>query len=272
MIAACIVPQYVILVLRPHSQRTVMAGAVRLSGRRRRVETPAGNGDEVYSMGSTLIQLLPLIIAAMAMPTWILLVLFLLKAGHGPAKALAFVGGVTAVRFLQGVVFGVILGAAVGPRRHSEWVALVSALLLVTGVLMWAAALRQLGKQVDPVGAPPISSRWVDMIRALTSAKTFGVGALLVSASSRAWLFTLAALGVIGQATLTSAQSLVTYLFYVVGAELLLLAPIILSVRSPERFKAAAGWLERHERSIVIVVSLILGSFFLWAGVRGLAG
>lgn len=223
-------------------------------------------------MGSVLLQLLPLMIAAMAMPTWILLVLFLLRANRRPTNALAFVGGVTAVRLLQGVLFGFALSATIGPRRQSQWEALVSALLLITGILMWAAALRQVGKTVDPVGAPTFTSRWETMIHSLTPAQAFGVGALLVAASSRAWLFTLAAISVIGQATLTSAQSLAAFLLYVLGAEALLLAPIVLSVRSPTRFDAAAGWLEAHERLLVIGVSLILGSFFVWSGIQGLAG
>jgi Sap, sulfolipid-1-addressing protein len=223
-------------------------------------------------MRSILIQLLPLIIAAMAMPTWVLLVFLMLKAERGPAKAVSFVGGISAVRLLQGALVGAVLGEVVGPRRHSEWATLVSVLLLVTGVLMWAAALRQLGKAVDPVNAPPLSSRWVAVIDTLTPAKAFGVGALLVAASSRAWLFTLSAIGAIGQAGLTRAQSLVAYLLYVLGAEALLLAPILLSVRSPARFDAAASWLERHERPMVIAVSLILGALFLWVGIRGLSG
>jgi hypothetical protein len=223
-------------------------------------------------VGNVLLQLLPLMLAAMAMPTWILLVLFLLRASHGPGKAVAFIGGVTAVRLVQGALFGVALGAAVGPQRRSEWEALISALLLITGILMWAAGLRQLGKAVDPVGVPHLSSRWETVIHSFTPAQAFGVGALLVAASSRAWLFTLAAIGVIGQAALNSTESLVAYLLYVLGAELLLVAPIILSVRSPTRFDAAAGWLEAHERPIVIAVSLILGSFFVWTGFQGLAG
>jgi hypothetical protein len=43
-------------------------------------------------VGSVLVQLLPLIIAAMAMPSWVILVLLLLTSGGGPAQALAFVG------------------------------------------------------------------------------------------------------------------------------------------------------------------------------------
>jgi cytochrome c biogenesis protein CcdA len=222
-------------------------------------------------MGNVFLQLVPLMLAAMAMPTWVLLVLFLLRVNRGPTYALAFVGGVTAVRLVQGVVFGGAFGVVIGPRERSQWEELVSALLLVTGVLMWAAALRQWGKAVDPIGAPSLSSRWATMAHSITPARAFGVGALLVAASSRAWLFTLAAIGVIGQAALTTAESLVVFLLYVLGAELLLIAPIILSVRSPKRFDDAAGWLEAHERPIVIIISLILGSLFVWAGIQGLS-
>jgi cytochrome c biogenesis protein CcdA len=234
--------------------------------------TPQKTAVRHTGAGNTLIQLLPLIIAAMAMPTWVLLVLFLLRARRGAKEAIAFVAGVTTVRHLQGLIFGAALGALAGPRRRSEWEALISALLLVTGVLMWAAAIRQLGKHVDPVGAPPISSRWETLIHSFTPARAFGVGAVLVAASSRAWLFTLAAISVIGQAAFTPAESLVAFAFYVLGAELLLIAPIILSIRAPARFAAAAAWLERHERPIVIAVSIILGSYFLWTGIHGLAG
>jgi cytochrome c biogenesis protein CcdA len=223
-------------------------------------------------VGNVLIQLLPLIIAAMAMPTWALLVLFLLRARGGPADAIAFVGGVTSVRLVQGVLFGAVLSTAIGWQRPSERVAFISALLLVTGVLMWAAALREWGKAVDPDDTPSLSARWASMAQSITPAKAFGAGALLVAASSRAWLFTLAAVGIIGQAALTPAESLIVFLLYVLGAELLLLAPIALSVRSPKRFESASGWLEAHERPIVIAVSLILGAIFVWAGVHGLAG
>jgi hypothetical protein len=58
----------------------------------------------------------------------------------------------------------------------------------------------------------------------------------------------------------------------VLGAELLLLAPIVLAVRSPTRFDTAAGWLEAHERPIVIAISFILGGYFVWTGIQGLAG
>ena len=58
-------------------------------------------------MGSVLIQLLPLVIGSMLMPTWIMLVVSLLRLST-EIGAVAFVGGVTTVRLLQGVIFGAV--------------------------------------------------------------------------------------------------------------------------------------------------------------------
>lgn len=220
-------------------------------------------------MGSVLVQLLPLVLGSMAMPTWILLVLFLLRNRKGFVEAVAFVGGVTIVRLVQGVIFGTILAGTEVARGRNAPGPVVSTLLLVTGILMWAAALKQIWQKDDPESPLP---SWRTMISALTPLRALGLGALLVVTSSRAWLFTLTALGVIGQAGLGLAPSAVSFLLYVLGAELLLVAPIVISVWSSARFDAGARWLERHNRPIVIAVSLVVGSFFIWRGIIGLIG
>ncbi|MGH2517318.1 MAG: GAP family protein [Ktedonobacterales bacterium] len=220
-------------------------------------------------MRSILIQLLPLIIGSMAMPTWILLVLFMLRSRHGLVGAVAFVGGVTAVRLLQGIIFGAILSAYEISHRRDAPGTVVSTLLLVTGILMWTVALKQMWRQNDP--DRPLPS-WMTMISAITPIRALGLGMLLVVTSSRCWLFTLAALGVISRAELGPAPSVVAFLLYVLGAQLLLVAPILVSVRSSARFDAGANWLETHNRPIVIAVSLVVGSFFLWSGAIGLIG
>ena len=220
-------------------------------------------------MSSVLVQLLPLVIGSMAMPTWVLLVLFLLRNRKGFVEAAAFVCGVTIVRLVQGVIFGTVLaGTKVAHGRSAPGTA-VSTLLLVTGILMWAAALKQIWQEDDPESPLP---SWMTMISALTPLRALGLGALLAVTSSRAWLFTLAALGVIGQAELGLAPSAVIFLLYVLGAESLLVAPIFVSMRSSAWFDAGAQWLERHNRPIVIAVSLVVGGFFLWRGIIGLIG
>ena len=115
-----------------------------------------------------------------------------------------------------------------------------------------------------------------DHQRACRQLKAFGMGALLVAIAAKQWVFTLSTIGVIGQAQLSQAGNAVAFLFYVVAAQSLVLAPIIVYAVAPSQsaktLDATQSWLERHNRVIVIVVSSIFGAFFLWKGIAGLIG
>lgn len=202
------------------------------------------------------------------MPTWILLVLVLLRKGRGPVEAIAFVTGIALVKILQGLIFGTIFGAYDVNHHRSEIEAIIIAtLLIVVGLLMWVAALKLFIQGDDPDGPPPA---WTRVISAITPLKAFGLGAALVTTSSRSWLFTLAAIGIISQEHMGAVLSVLAFFIFVVGTISLLVVSILLSVRSSGRFAAAAYWLEQHNRPVMIVVSLFVGAFFLWHGVSGL--
>ncbi|HEX2348690.1 MAG TPA: GAP family protein [Ktedonobacterales bacterium] len=213
-------------------------------------------------MGSVLIQLVPLVIGSIAMPSWVLLVLALLSSGRGTVEAIAVAVGVTTVRILQGIAFGTILSAYDLNRHLVSPGVIVSALLIVLGVLMWAMALRQIFQKDD--------LQLMRMVGALTPVRALGLGALLVVTSTRAWIFTLAALGVIEAAELDIAPSIIAYLLYVLGAEALIIAPILVSGRLSNQLAVAARWLEEYNRPILVVVSAAVGCFFLWRGIAGL--
>jgi len=213
-------------------------------------------------VGSVLIQLVPLVIGSIAMPSWVLLVLALLSSGRGTVEAIAVAVGVTTVRILQGIAFGTILSAYDLNRHLVSPGVIVSALLIVLGVLMWAMALRQIFQKDD--------LQLMRMVGALTPVRALGLGALLVVTSTRAWIFTLAALGVIEAAELDIAPSIIAYLLYVVGAEALIIAPILMSGRLSNQLAVAARWLEEYNRPILVVVSAAVGCFFLWRGIAGL--
>src|SRR5262249_1058375 len=174
-----------------------------------------------------LTELVPLVLGSMLMPTWIVLVLSLLTSGQGRVGACAFVGGITAMRLLQGAVFGTVSIAYITRQTGRTEAIVVSTVLLATGLLMWATALRQLLAPHEP-GA--LIAKWMTLFTALTPIRAFGLGALLVITSGRSWLFLLSAIGLIGQADLNTAQSIVAFLVYVLGAELLLIAPILVAV------------------------------------------
>jgi hypothetical protein len=221
-------------------------------------------------VGSVLVQLIPLVIGSVMMPTWVLLVLVLLREGHGPNEAIAFVSGIIVVKLLQGLIFGAIFGAYDVNHHRSEIEAIIVAtLLIVVGLFMWVAALKLLVQGDDPDGPPPV---WTRMVSAITPFRAFGLGTALVATSSRSWLFTLAAIGIITRADLGPALSVLTYLIYIVGTIALVVIPIIFSIHSPGRFDAGAYWLEKHERVVMIVASLAVGGFFIWSGVSSLLG
>jgi hypothetical protein len=212
-------------------------------------------------MGSALIQLIPEVIGSVAMPSWILLVLALLSGGRGAGRAVALVAGVTSVRLAQGLVFGTVLSAAELSHQFAGSEAIVSALLIALGVLLWAMAVWNAVRAND--------IKLLSVVDGITPLRALGVGALLVVTSPRAWIFTLAAIGVIEQAQLDIPQSLSAYLVYMLGAQALLLAPILIATRSTVQIEAAARWLQRYNRPIVVIVSVAVGAYFLWKGISG---
>jgi cytochrome c biogenesis protein CcdA len=213
-------------------------------------------------VGSALIQLFPPVLGSIAMPTWVLLVLALRSTAHGPLKAIAFVGGITTVRLAQGVIFGTVLSLYEISHHLNTLGTIVPILLIIIGLLLWALAFRQVFQRSD--------MKLLSMVSTLTPMRALGLGALLAVTSSRGWLFTLAALSVIDRAGLDTPYSIVAYLLYVLGAEVLVIAPILLSPRSSARSEAAAHWLDEKTSPIVITASLIVGCFFLWNGLAGI--
>lgn len=213
-------------------------------------------------MRSVLIQLIPLVIGNIVMPTWVVLVLAMLVKGRGPLAAIAFVTGITAIRLLQGVIFSVVVSAYELEYKVSSLEVIVSILLIAFGVLLWAIAIWQLFQKN--------TLQLMTAVGALTPLRALGLGVFVVVTSPRCWIFTLAAIGIIGQAGLETTQSVIAYLLYTLGADVLLITPILLSLRTSVRLDLAAQWLERYNQPIVVVVSLAVGGFFIWRGVTGL--
>jgi hypothetical protein len=224
-------------------------------------------------MGSVFVSLLPLIIGAAVVPIWIIMVLFLLRSEGGLLKAVAFVAGAIVVRLAQGILFGYVFGKSVESSGDTGSSAIVSTLLLVVGILMLITAFKQWRKEDDPDAPPP---KWMATIGGLSAVKAFGMGALLVAIAAKQWVFTLSAIGMIGQAQMSQAENVIAFLFYVLAASSLVLTPIVVYAVAPTQsaktLDAAQGWLERHNRVIVIAISLIFGLLFLFKGITGLIG
>ncbi len=224
-------------------------------------------------MGNVIAELIPLILGAAIVPIWIIIVLFLLRGKGGLLKALAFVVGISSVRLAQGIVFGYIFRSAEEASGESGSGVIVSTLLLVIGILLLITAFKQYRKEDDPDGPPP---KWMEIFSTATPVKAFALGAALIAIAAKQWVFTLSAIATIGQASLSQVENVITFLVYVLLAISLPLVPILFSAIAPRQsavtLERMGKWLEKHNRHIVIAVSLIFGVFFLWKGMSGLMG
>jgi hypothetical protein len=222
-------------------------------------------------MGGVFIELVPLIVGAAVLPVWIIMTLFLLRSDGGAMKATAFVAGAAAVRLVQGVIFGFVLGTA--DQGGDESGAIVAVLLLVAGIAMLITAVKKWRKEEDPDAPSP---KWMAMLQSLSALKAFAMGALLMALALKQWVFTLSAIAIIEQAGAGLAPSVLAFLAFVLGAQLLVATPIAAYAIAPSAtgrlLDAAQNWLERYERVILTAVSFIFGLWFLWKGLAGLHG
>ena len=223
--------------------------------------------------GSVLVDLLPLMIGAAIAPVAIIIVLLLLSNQGGLLKGAAFVGGAIVLRLAQGIVFGYIFTSDPAATSETGGNLIISTLLLVMGILMLITAFKKWDKEEDPDAPPP---GWIATLGSLTFLKAFGMGAALVALSSKHWVFTLSAIGVIETAKLAPSASIGLFLAYVLAAQAFGLIAVIAVAVVPRSAGTAVAharkWLERHNRPVLIAFSLIFGLFFLFKGITGLLG
>lgn len=221
-------------------------------------------------MGETILKLTPFIIGSAVVPVQIMIIILLLNnPRQGISRAISLFAGMATIRIIQGILFGFILSN--GPGDKDEKSLVVSTLLLVLGILLLINAYKLWCNEVDPDEPPP---RWMVTLDTITPLKVFLMGAGLVLISGKFWVFTLGAIGVIEESQLGQPTSTITFLFYILLAQSLLLLAILFRILIPEKSQTTLGnissWLTRYNRSIVLVVSLVFGLFFLIQGANGL--
>ncbi len=215
--------------------------------------------------------LVPLILGCALEPIEVVITIMLLGTPSRVRAAGAWVAGHVSIRLLQGLIFGTILhwGArSTDSNRPHHWI--VSTVLLVVALLFLVTAARELFSDDDPNAPPP---KWMTMLMSATPAKAFFIGAGVITVSVKAWVFTLAAIGVIGDAGLGRAANVFSYVLFVALAASVNLLIVGAAAFSPQRSRSVLDrllrWLQAHDRPIMIVVGLVFG---IWFGIKALHG
>ncbi len=222
-------------------------------------------------MATLFVDLIPLILGATLAPIYPIIVLLLLQSERGLGKAVAFVIGAVVVRLAQGVIFGVVFGPAVEAETAAGLQVIGPTLLTVVGILLLVAGVKKWRKEEDSEESEP---GWMSKLADLTVLKAAGSGMLLILIGVKQWVFTLSAIALIEEAQPGLSAGVAAYLLFVAATQLLALLPIVAFAVAPQKaakpLAAAQGWLQRHNRVIVIAVSLIFGVWFLFDGVTSL--
>jgi hypothetical protein len=223
-------------------------------------------------MGDLWSTLLPLVVASALVPVQITLTVLLLRASVGTAAA--WVGGMTATRLVQGVLFGLVFAEAGIASEGEDGPGLfVSAVLLIIAVLFLTKAAKELlGGRHDDEDAPP--PKWMKLTESVTVGRAFLFGAGYVAVAAKLWVFTLGAIGAIDEAALGRGASIALFLLFVALAEAIPIAFVAYAALAPGSSKAllerVSAWLEGNTRIIVIVLGLVFGVWFLLKGLQGL--
>jgi Sap, sulfolipid-1-addressing protein len=202
---------------------------------------------------------------------WTIMVLLLLRGEHGVIKAAAFAGGAMTTRLLAGMLFGYIFRKAEDAGGEAGPNLIGSTLQVMVGVFLLIAAVTAWRKGDDPDAPSP---KWMTTVTGVSTHVAFALGLGLMAIALKQWLFTFSAIAAIEQAHVGLAGSVLAYLFFIVGAQLLMLAPIIGTALAPTRSAKTVGvmqgWLERHNSKIAMAASLVFGVWFLWKGATDL--
>ena len=197
-----------------------------------------------------------------ASPVAIATVLVMLSCRHGSTHAVSFAAGWTTGVAICALGFMLIVDGLDATDSHPPWLGLVDA---VVGASFLAVAAR-LWLQPRPPGSPP----WLDVVDRFTSVRAASFGAFLAGANPKVVALSLGAALSLADAQASLPASLATVaLFTVIGA-LGVVVPTAACVALPGHgaapLAAFRGWLARYERTVLILLALAIGGFFLRDG------
>ena len=214
--------------------------------------------------------LLPLILASAALPAQTILTLVLARSSI--RSAFAWVAGMTAVRLMQGVLFGFVLAAGEKQEGPGSPRYFVGVMLLLLAALLYLKALRAALGAEDEDATPP---KWVAKAGSMSPWAAFGAGAGFMTINLKNLVFTLGAISAMTEARISATLAVLTFLLFVMLAHSPPLTILALAASSSQRSAAIleglSAWLRDKSRAITIVFGLIFGTWFLIKALRELS-
>jgi hypothetical protein len=223
-------------------------------------------------MHGVLGALLPLAIAVTISPIPIIAEILLLftekPVGNAAAYLAGFAVGVAAILGLLVVVANAANLTRSGPSKGAATVQ------LVVGAALLVAARRRLGRRRPAPGEAAPAPKWMEGIAAFTPPRSLGVGAAIGAANPKNIAVGVAGAVAISSAGLSTGQTVVSIVVYVVIASLGVAAPLVVMVGLRDKSQGILDgwkdWLGQNNAVVMAVLFLVFGVVLIGKGVAGL--
>jgi len=206
--------------------------------------------------------LFPLILASAVLPAQTIFTLILVRSSI--RSAIAWVAGMTTIRVIQGVVFGLLIPAGERQEGPDSPRYFVGVLLLLLAVLLYLKAARAALGSEDEDAPPP---KWLGKASSMSPWAAFGAGAAFMTFNLKYLVFMLGAISAISEARIGVPLAALTFLLFVLLAQCPPLTILALASSSSSRSAAMleefSAWLRLRTRAITVVFGLVFGTWFL---------
>ena len=220
------------------------------------------------AMGSVLVQLLPLALAAALSSVPISATIFILLSESRTRSGLVFLAGTVLGTFAT-VTLAAVVGLAL-PGRSRQHDELVGTLEVVVGgamVLLGVVTLLRRNR-VETKGRP----KWLDGIGSLGTVPVFGIG-LALNLRPKAVLLSAAAGLAISSTRLAPDERLVLLVLYTAVATCTVVLPIVATILFPRRMEpplvTAKDWIAAHSTAVGAAMIILVGAFVATLGLTG---
>ncbi len=222
-------------------------------------------------MGSVIGDILPYAIGVAISPVPIIAVILMVFSTHASSNAPAFLGG-WVVGLLAVTTIVLVFSSATGANSSAppSWVALLK---VVLGMLLLLLGYEKLHDR-PPAGIAAPLPKWLQAVDQLTPGTSFAMGALLSGVNPKNLILAAGAGLVIAQAQLSTVDTLIAVLAFVVIGSLSIAIPVMYArLGGPgarSRLGAARAWLGVNNATVMAVLLLLFGVILIGHGLGGL--
>ena len=219
-------------------------------------------------MGQTLVQVVPLALAAALSSVPISATIFILLSESRTRSGLAFLAGTVLGTFAT-VTLATVAGQAL-PGRPRQHEALVGKLEVVIGFAMVLLGVVTLLRRNRADGGR--GPGWLDGIGSVGTLPVFGIG-LALNLRPKAVLLAAAAGLAISGARLPSDEALVLVVIYAAIATCTVVVPIVATILFPQRMEprlvVVKNWIAAHSAAVGATIMILIGVFVAGVGLSG---